>query len=375
MEGENRMTHLSTADCAGQVIVAGFGKGEPPEGLCELARRGALGGFVLFRRNIGTPIETATLTETLRQLTPTDRPPWIAVDQEGGRVARLGGPVVRLPPMRVLGQIDDLALTCDAARVLGRQLALLGFNLDFAPVLDVDTNPDNPVIGDRSFGREPECVIRHARAFARGLAEAGVASCGKHFPGHGDTLLDSHLALPRLSHARERLAQVELSPFAALAGELSNIMTAHVVFDAIDPTRPATLSRPVVSGVLRGELGFSGHVFSDDLEMKAVSEQYGVPEAACLAIEAGCDSVLICEHEQLTLASYEALRKRAESEPAFADRLRQAAERSLATRRRFPFQAVPSSRIERRLAAQAAGQLEARIQDKLAGATRLASTR
>jgi beta-N-acetylhexosaminidase len=373
MEGENRMTHLSTPDCAGQVIVAGFGQGKPPDGLCELARRGALGGFVLFRRNLGTPIETATLTETLRQLTPAERPPWVAVDQEGGRVARLGGPVVRLPPMRVLGQIDDEQLTRDAARVLGRQLALLGFNLDFAPVLDVDTNPDNPVIGDRSFAREPERVIRHARAFARGLADAGVASCGKHFPGHGDTLLDSHLALPRLSHARERLAEIELSPFAALAGELPNIMTAHVVFDAIDPTRPATLSQPVVSGVLRGELGFTGHVFSDDLEMKAVSEQYGVPEAACLAIEAGCDTVLICEHEQLTLATQEALCKRAEREAAFADRLRQAAERGLATRRRVPFQAAPSARIERRLAAQAAAEIEARIHDKLRGTTTLAS--
>src|SRR5262245_34353678 len=165
------MTHLSTADCAGQVIVAGFGKGDPPRGLCELARRGALGGFVLFRRNVGTPIETATLNETLRGLTPPDRPPWIAVDQEGGRVARLGGPVVRLPAMRMLGQIDDPELTREAAVVLGRQLATLGFNLDFAPVLDVDTNPANPVIGDRSFGSEPARVIRHARAFAAGLAQ------------------------------------------------------------------------------------------------------------------------------------------------------------------------------------------------------------
>src|ERR1700759_2419037 len=119
MEGENRMTHLSTPDCAGQVIVAGFDKGEPPEGLCALARRGALGGFVLFRRNIGTPIETATLTETLRRLPPAERPPWIAIDQEGGRVARLGGPVVRLPPMRVLGHIDDGAATREAGRTLG----------------------------------------------------------------------------------------------------------------------------------------------------------------------------------------------------------------------------------------------------------------
>jgi len=367
MEGEHPMTQLTTAQSAGQVLLAGFGKDGPSEALCELARAGQLGGFVLFRRNLGTSAEIAAQNARLHALTEGVRPLWIAVDQEGGRVARLGAPVVRLPPMRVLGQLDDPQLTQDAARVLGSQLATLGFNLDFAPVLDVDTNPANPVIGDRSFAREPAGVIRHARAFAAGLAEAGVAGCGKHFPGHGDTHLDSHLALPVSSHARERLSQVELAPFAALSGELPCVMTAHVVFETIDPARPATLSRAVVTGLLRQELGFAGLVFSDDLEMKAVSEGYGVARAACLAIEAGCDQVLVCEHEELTFAAHAALCERAEREPAFAARLHEAAARSLQMRRRFAARPIPQDAAQQLLAA-GAELIEQRIARALAEA-------
>jgi beta-N-acetylhexosaminidase len=352
------MPELGATHNAGQVLVVGFGSAGPTPRLCELARSGHLGGFVLFRRNLGSPQEVLEQNARLRGLAPGELPLWIAVDQEGGRVARLGPPIVKLPPMRSLGQLDDLRLTRDAARTLGQQLAALGFNLDFAPVLDVDTNPANPVIGDRSFSRDPETVIRHARAFAAGLAEAGLASCGKHFPGHGDTHLDSHLALPVLDHPWERLRSVELAPFAALSGELPCVMTAHVVFRSIDPDHPATLSRAVVTGLLREQLGFSGIIFSDDLEMKAVSETYGVAQAACMAIDAGCDQVLICEHEELTFAAHAALVERAEREPAFAERLQNAASRAIAARQRFaraaalppPLTAAGADAIEQRIA-------------------------
>ena len=181
---------------AGQVLLAGFPGREPPTELQAAAASGALGGFVLFRRNLGDFVEVAELCGRLIAAFPPDTPPFIAVDQEGGRVQRLGPPVLQLPPMRRLGEVDDPALTEAAAHLLGQQLAALGSNWDFAPVLDVDSNPQSPVIGDRSFGNEPERVIRHARAFARGLTRAGIAACGKHFPGHGDTAVDSHFALP-----------------------------------------------------------------------------------------------------------------------------------------------------------------------------------
>jgi beta-N-acetylhexosaminidase len=354
------MNHLSTVESAGQVIVAGFGAGEPPESLCELARTGALGGFVLFRRNLGEPGEVVELTQLLRSLAPPERPLWIAVDQEGGRVARLRQPVLSLPPMRVLGAIDQPELTERAGRILGEQLALLGFNLDFAPVLDVDTNPKNPVIGDRSFGADPARVIRHARAFAAGLASAGIASCGKHFPGHGDTHVDSHLALPRTSQPRQRIDTIELAPFAALP-ELPCMMTAHVLFDVLDPAVPATLSRAIIHDLLRNELGYEGLVFSDDLEMKAVADPYGVPEAACRAIAAGCDQVLICAQPKLVLEAHRALVERAEREASFAARLQDAAARSLRVRAQFPARPRTNEPILQLLAATGGSELETQI--------------
>jgi beta-N-acetylhexosaminidase len=313
---------------------------------------------VLFKRNLGAPAEIARLLARMAEQCPTDRPPLLAVDQEGGRVARLGPPVVRLPPMRQLGQWDDPELTRRAAQVLASQLRALGFTMDFAPVLDVDTNPENPVIGDRSFARTPEQVIRHGGAFAEGLTEGGVLPCGKHFPGHGDTELDSHLALPKLAHDHARLDRIELAPFRALVQAVPALMTAHVVFDALDPDVPATLSRSVVTGLLRERLGYDGVVISDDLEMKAVSEGWGVVDAAVAAIEAGCDLVLICSQVELCLEAHAALTRRAEKDAGFADRLQQAARRSLALRRRCPPQPIcDAERLGNALENQAARDL------------------
>lgn len=355
------MPNLTTNLCAGQVLIAGFGAGEPPPELLRMAAAGSLGGFILFRRNLGEPGEVAGLAARLHAAVPEDLPAWLGVDQEGGRVARLGAPVLRLPPMRVLGDLDDPALTGDCAALLGRQLRVLGFNLNFAPVLDVDTNPANPVIGDRSFGRTPERVIAHGAAFAAGLARAGIAACGKHFPGHGDTALDSHFQLPRLGHALERLERVELLPFAALAQRLPCIMTAHVVFDALDAGVPATLSRAVIHGLLREKLGFAGVVVSDDLEMKAISDHHGLAEAACAAIAAGCDNLLVCSSVDQLLLAREGLVRRAQADAGFAVTLRAAAERSLAARLRHRAQPAAAHAAARLLAAEDPEALERRI--------------
>jgi beta-N-acetylhexosaminidase len=340
--------------------VAGYEGLEPPQTLCDRAAAGELGGFIFFRRNLGNVTEVAELTSRLRSLAPPSEPMWFAIDQEGGRVARLGPPVVKLPAARVFGELDDVALTLEAAALLGQQLRRLGFNLDFAPVLDVDTNPANPVIGDRSFGSEVSRVIRHARAFAAGLAQSGVTACGKHFPGHGDTLQDSHHALPRLPHQEQRLREIELAPFAALAAELPCIMTAHVVFEAWDPSVPATLSPRVVTNLLRDELRFRGLVWTDDLEMKAVAGHYGMDDAACRAIEAGCDALLICSQIDLLEQAHEGLVRRAEQDRAFAARLQSAAARSCAARRLHDAGARGGDDLEEWLA-RTSGELESRL--------------
>jgi beta-N-acetylhexosaminidase len=326
----------SIRECAGQVLVAGFPGSALPAALRAALQRGELGGIILFRRNAATPIEAAQLIAQCTASARSDLPLLVAVDQEGGRVSRFDAPLLQLPSMRVLGRIGDASLTSRAARALASQLAAIGFTMNMAPVLDVDTNPDNPIIGDRAFASGPEQVIRHATAFSEGLSAGGLLACGKHFPGHGDTDLDSHLALPRLCHRRERLESVELAPFRAASGRIPALMTAHVVLEELDSELPATLSRRVITGLLREELGYDGLIISDDLEMKAVSEHWGIADAGVRAIAAGCDTLLVCSSVEDCLATHAALVRQAERDSVFAERLRDAAQRGLDLRRRVP---------------------------------------
>jgi beta-N-acetylhexosaminidase len=212
-----------------------------------------------------------------------------------------------------------------AGRAIGAEIAALGFDVDFAPVLDVHTNPRNPIIGDRAFATTADQVIRLAGAFARGLAASGILACGKHFPGHGDTTSDSHLALPRIDHDLARLRAVELAPFRALP--LPMVMTAHVVFAALDPEVPATLSRRVLGDLLRGELGYRGVVVSDDLEMKAIADHWGVADAVERGLVAGCDAFLLCHIEAMQLEAHAALVRAAERSAAVRARVEESAAR------------------------------------------------
>ena len=284
----------------GQLLFAGFQGTELPRETAELLAQGRLGGVILFSRNIGDPAQVRALTTALHAAAPPDAPVLLAIDQEGGRVQRLRAPWTEWPPMRHLGERDDLEATAAVATAIARELADLGIGLDFAPVVDVDTNPANPVIGDRSFSRDPSRVSRHAAAFITAMQAAGVAACAKHFPGHGDTLSDSHLELPRLEHDLDRLREVELPPFrAAIAAGVASMMTAHVLFPRLDRARPATLA-PDVMELLRGELGYDGVVFSDDLEMKAVADHFQPEPLVRGCLEAGCDAVLVCSQRDLT---------------------------------------------------------------------------
>jgi beta-N-acetylhexosaminidase len=283
----------------GQLLFAGFEGTEVPRELAELLAQGRIGGVILFARNIEGPAQVARLTAALHAAASADAPVLLAIDQEGGRVQRLRAPWTEWPPMRWLGERDDLAATTAVATALARELGDLGIGLDFAPVVDVDTNPQNPVIGDRSFSRDPARVARHAAAFISAMQAAGVAACAKHFPGHGDTQSDSHLELPRLDHDLDRLREVELPPFrAAIAAGVASVMTAHVLFPRLDRARPATLA-PDVMNLLRGELGYDGVVFGDDLEMKAVADHFAPEPLVRGCLEAGCDALLVCRRMDL----------------------------------------------------------------------------
>lgn len=328
---------LSPQETAGQLIVAGFDGASLPEPLALDLRRGELGGLILFKRNLPNVRAAYELCTAALGLARPELPPFLGVDQEGGRVARLPAPFLKLPPMRRLGVTGDVDLIRRAATLLGEQLAALGFNLDFAPVLDVDSNPDNPIIGDRAFSSDPDVVARLGRAFVESLQATGVMACGKHYPGHGDTSQDSHVDLPFVDHDKARFDQVELPPFrtASLRG-MACMMTAHVVYPALDPGVPATLSFRIATTLLRQEIGFGGVLFSDDLEMRALSERFSIEQSAVAAVRAGCDTLLICHDGELVRRARAALAQKIQSDAEFAARCHQAVTRSLAARHRFP---------------------------------------
>ncbi|MEO6999395.1 MAG: glycoside hydrolase family 3 protein [Terracoccus sp.] len=250
-----------------------------------------LAAVCLYGANVVDAEQFSKLCADLRAVAPDLV---LAVDEEGGDVTRLhfatGSPH---PGNAVLGRLDDLELTRASAGAIGLELTASGITLDLAPVVDVNSADDNPVIGVRSFGREPALVARHAAAFVDALQSVGVAACAKHFPGHGDTTTDSHLALPRIDVPREVLAERELEPFrAAVAAGTACIMTSHIVVTAIDAEQPATFSHLLLQGLLRDELGFDGVVVTDALDMAGASAETGIPEAAVRALVAGCD--LLC---------------------------------------------------------------------------------
>jgi beta-N-acetylhexosaminidase len=338
------ISQLSLPQLCGQLLVVGFEGTSLPDNVAESLQAGLRGGVVLFKRNL-PDLETAwRLCRDIIAAYPPGLVPFIAVDQEGGRVCRLPQPFLTLPAMRILGQINDLELTHRAGSEVGRQLAALGFTCNFAPVLDVDTNRNNPIIGDRSFSSDPLVVAQQAMAFAHGLQDQGIVACGKHFPGHGDTSLDSHVALPEVSNSVERLKQTELLPFReAIQGGLSSIMTAHVRFPAVDPTRtPATLSLPIVTELLRKEYGFDEVVFSDDLEMDGILQHCSLSAAACGAVQCGADVLLVCHSTSAADDALTALVTAAESEPGMSTRVLQSNVRFHRLRQHYPPRPQPT---------------------------------
>jgi len=288
---------------------------------------GGVRSVIYFTRNFQSAAQLSALSAQVRAAAH-GRPMLISVDQEGGRVQRFRGEgFADLPSGRELGERGEAAVR-EAARATADQLRAVGINMNLAPVLDVDSNPANPVIGARSFGSDAARVAACGAAYVHTLQSCGVAACGKHFPGHGDTSVDSHLDLPRLPHAMERLEQVELPPFrAAIAGGVDAIMTAHVLFEAIDATVPATLSRTVVTGLLREQLGFDGLVITDDFEMQAIADRFEVGEAAVRAIEAGCDHVLVCHRIDRQRRVIEALAQAVRTGRLSMDRVKKSANR------------------------------------------------
>ena len=302
---------------AGQRVMVGFHGHEASADVKRMIQDYGAGSVILFARNVATPEQVAELVRELQaeaRAAGHDLPLLVAVDQEGGRVARMRAPWTEWPPLRALGRRGSEETARKMGETLAAELHACGIRLDFAPVMDVDTNPKNPVIGDRSFGADPDLVGRLGAAMIGGLQGGGVAACAKHFPGHGDTEVDSHLDLPTVEHSRSRLEDVELRPFrVAIGAGVASIMTAHVIVRALDEELPATLSPRIVDGLLRKELKYDGVICSDDLEMKAVAERWSPAPLAVLAAKAGCDLLPVCAAHDAQVEALEGLVKAVES--------------------------------------------------------------
>jgi len=322
----------------GQVLMFGFDGHTVPPHMTELLRDYKLGNIIYFRRNVSQSEQIVALSQELQRMSAqyTSIPLSIAIDQEGGMVARIDRDVTVMPGQMTLGAAGNPQYAYDAGRISGMELAQLGITINFAPVLDVNNNPLNPVIGIRSFGEQPEKVAELGVAMIAGYQEMGVAACAKHFPGHGDTTADSHEELPAVMHSLERLHRIELIPFkAAIAAGVELIMTAHVQFPALEPDgKPATLSHQVLTELLRKELKYEGVIVTDCLEMKAISEGVGVGAGTVEAFKAGADLILVSHRLDRQLEAYDALEQAVLTGDISEERLNASVERIMRMKQR-----------------------------------------
>ncbi|MEG0440881.1 MAG: beta-N-acetylhexosaminidase [Oscillospiraceae bacterium] len=298
---------LTTAQKVSQLLVAGIeGTKVGEDGKLALSHY-QVGGIILFGTNVKNAKQLVALTNRLKKLSP-DIPPFLCVDEEGGKVSRMPPEVTDVPPALDMGNRGDATLCRKLGGVLGAECAAFGFNMDFAPSLDIWSNPENTVIGTRAFGTTWDRVVQMALPVVQGISDTGVIPVVKHFPGHGDTAIDSHKALPIVTKTENQLAENELVPFQkAIDSGVPCVMVSHILLTQLDPEAPATLSYPVVTELLRQRMGFSGVVATDDLTMGALAQSYTVGEAAVLAVNAGCDLLLVCHKTENLQSVHSAL--------------------------------------------------------------------
>lgn len=306
-----KLKQMTLREKIGQMLLCGFHGTEAAGDVDAFLRKYPIGGVIYFARNVESPEQVERLSSGLQRIAVDSGnvPLWISIDQEGGMVARITEGIALMPGQMAIAAAGSTQDAYQAAYISGVELRSMGINMNFAPVLDVNNNAANPVIGVRSFGESPQSVAEYGARTIAGIQDAGIAATAKHFPGHGDTDTDSHLDLPVITHDRERVERVELIPFrAAIAAGVDAMMSAHIYFPALEPERlPVTLSRAVLSGLLRQELGYDGMIVTDCMEMDAIAANYGTVNAAVMAVEAGADLVLISHSAHLQAGAFEAL--------------------------------------------------------------------
>jgi len=338
---DNNTDGMTLEEQIGQLLMVGFWGTTPSSEIINLIQRHHVGNIILFSRNIRNAQQVLELTQKLQEIAKEAGqryPLLIAIDQENGIVQRLGEAATILPGNMALGAIGSEEIAYKVALATGMELKALGINMNLAPVVDINNNPANPVIGVRSFGEDSRQVALLGAAMVKGYHAAGILSCLKHFPGHGDTAVDSHLALPVIPYTLQRLEALELVPFrSGIEAGAENVMIAHVAFPALaeQETLPATLSPAIIQGLLREQLGFNGIILSDCMEMKAISDTFGTERAAVIALQAGIDLVLVSHEYIHQRGSIKAIQAAVQSHKLSAQAIRKAAERVLRLKARY----------------------------------------
>lgn len=327
---EEMIQSMSPSEKIGQLVMIGVEGEAMDETVSRLIAKRHAGGVILYGRNLTSVTQAVSLIDDLKAVNRSnDAPLLIGIDEEGGRVTRLPGELAKTPASRDIGSRDDPEWTYAVGELIGEKLAAFGINVNFAPVLDIDSNPQNPVIGDRAFGSDPDRVSVHGIASMRGMAQY-VVPVVKHFPGHGDTHEDSHVDLPVVSHDAERLRSFELQPFQrAIASGADAVMVAHLLVPAYDEQYPASLSKPIITDLLREELGFDGVVVTDDMTMGAIAEHDEFATAVVDAVLAGADQILIGHGYDRAESAIEALEEAFLSGVLSAERLEESVRRVL----------------------------------------------
>lgn len=339
---------LSWEEKVSQVLMVDFPGSYLSSSVKKHLKRILWGGFIIFSKNIDNREQLIKLNKEVAKLNPKICP-IICVDQEGGIVNRVDFPSVYLSPGNMaLGKINDPLLTENVSMVNGIQLRQLGFNLNLAPVVDVNSNPENPIIGVRSFGDAPCLVTKMGQACVRGYEKAGIASCAKHFPGHGNTSFDSHLKLAAVEADRREIELVDLPPFqGVIETGVPAIMTAHVLFPAFEKERiPATLSWEILTGLLRNKMGFDGLIITDSMAMKAISDNFGQTEAAIKALQAGADVIMVCGDPGIQEKVYNDLIEAVDSGKVSSEVIGRAVERIIRFKNKYIYNPPPIPDID-----------------------------
>ena len=308
---EEKIGQMSIEEKIGQILVVGFDEPTLDINTQKLIEEHHVGGVILFKRNIESPSQLLGLINSLKEANINNKfPLFLSLDEEGGLVSRMPDELVNTPRSKVIGQEKDEEFAYNTGKVIGQKINAFGFNMNFAPVLDIDSNPQNPVIGDRAYGDNKEIVTKMGIGIMKGLESQGVIAVVKHFPGHGDTVEDSHFGLPEIDKGLDDLLDFELFPFKRAIDEgVEGVMVAHILYKEIDRKNPATLSKSIIGDLLREELAFDGLVITDDMTMGAILDNYDLGEAAIRSVEAGSDLILVCHGFDNIKATLHALKE------------------------------------------------------------------